>query len=460
MKKLLLLFAAGIVAGSADAQYKANIPVTAVKERASAVSSAPVLDNSPAAPASNALQPTMKTTAGGSRWYNYPDLLMSFGSDPNTNFGASYMIDKNRSLGYFGASNPLDTVFLKSFGSVLDPANTSAFSFNDPGLVGQIGNQIAIRSTNAYTLDSIRVYGQYMRNPSKTAIVDTLRIAIAYGSNLPVWMTWGQQANFGVDTVRYTTINYDTVKGIGKQAANGPAMVIKDIYLTDASANVVVADPNSPYDGLNVFGTSIAGVSIAANGLVGATVTFISGDNIPDWAVIRTATDVNYNHWRALFFTEKDGATRTYTADDWNVGLSKYNDIHETPGSNIRGIYYTPYNFTSAVWHENPLIDYKLTCPTCDPIINSVNDVNSAITSVNAYPNPANTQVTISYALKSAASASVKITNAVGQVTAAEKITNTNGKVVISTANYASGIYFYTVEANGQKLTNRFVVAH
>ena len=60
--------------------------------------------------------------------------------------------------------------------------------------------------------------------------------------------------------------------------------------------------------------------------------------------------------------------------------------------------------------------------------------------------------------------ATVSISNAVGQVIATQEVADVvakkENKVTFSTASLAPGIYFYTVEAKGQRTTNRFVVAH
>ncbi|HRO43070.1 MAG TPA: T9SS type A sorting domain-containing protein [Flavipsychrobacter sp.] len=455
MKKLLLLFAAGAVAATANAQQLVNKSASFNSNQK--VSTVPSLDetfNFTATPTAG----HMKTTLGGSRWYNFVDLLITFGSDPAQNFGRSFMSDK-KLVSFFGATAGFDTVFLTSFGSVLDPSTTM---FNDPGLVSTIGNQIAIGNSNPYQLDSIRVYGEYQRNPSTpSTVVDTLRVAVVYGygtnTNLPIYYFTGQQAKFGYDTVRFAEIFHDTVRNIaGKASAGAPNVVVRDIYL-DASKVDDTAGAGSNFEGLNMYGVGITGVNIPAGQLVGATVTFISGSsNVPMWDTAMTQTGIKHNHWRAWYFTEKTSAFQTYTPGDWNVGLTKYNDYYDPPGDSWRGFYIPSYAYTSAVWHENPLIDYKLTCPTC-PLL-SVNDVNASITAVNAYPNPAASDVTITYSLKNTSVATVNVTNAVGQVLASQKASN--GKVVFSTANLANGIYFYTVEANGEKVTNRFVVAH
>jgi hypothetical protein len=93
-----------------------------------------------------------------------------------------------------------------------------------------------------------------------------------------------------------------------------------------------------------------------------------------------------------------------------------------------------------------------------------VNDVNALSFVGNAYPNPAKTQVMIPFTTSEAAEVNVTIANTLGQTvksTNAGKYTaNQKGKVVFSVSDLSSGVYFYTVEANGQRITKRMVVTH
>jgi len=85
----------------------------------------------------------------------------------------------------------------------------------------------------------------------------------------------------------------------------------------------------------------------------------------------------------------------------------------------------------------------------------------SYFNSVNVYPNPADGKVAVSFHLKNSAAVNVSLTNAMGQVVATEKVGAAfNGTAVFNTASLPSGVYFYTVEANGQRETGRVAVTH
>jgi len=94
----------------------------------------------------------------------------------------------------------------------------------------------------------------------------------------------------------------------------------------------------------------------------------------------------------------------------------------------------------------------------------SVNEVFAGEGNVNAYPNPADNNITVSFKMNQAADVNVKIVNTLGQTVNTQQFSKV-GKgetrnAVFSTSALATGIYFYTVEANGARVTKRFVVTH
>lgn len=90
-----------------------------------------------------------------------------------------------------------------------------------------------------------------------------------------------------------------------------------------------------------------------------------------------------------------------------------------------------------------------------------INDVNRTAILTKATPNPATSDFTVSFTQATPAPAVISITNTVGQVVATQNVGATaNGVATFSTANLPSGVYFYSVNANGSRATGRIVVAH
>lgn len=78
-----------------------------------------------------------------------------------------------------------------------------------------------------------------------------------------------------------------------------------------------------------------------------------------------------------------------------------------------------------------------------------VND--HAVTTLNAYPNPATTGVTIEYA-GAQENAVVVLQNLTGAVVAKQNV-GTSGKTYINTSSLKAGVYFYGIQENG-RMTN------
>ena len=97
------------------------------------------------------------------------------------------------------------------------------------------------------------------------------------------------------------------------------------------------------------------------------------------------------------------------------------------------------------------------------PPVNSIAEVGFTNKVGQAYPNPANTQVTVPFTVSQDAQVTVSLTDVVGQVVKTQVLNATAGntsKVNFTTSDLASGIYLYSVTANGQQYTGRITVAH
>jgi hypothetical protein len=96
-----------------------------------------------------------------------------------------------------------------------------------------------------------------------------------------------------------------------------------------------------------------------------------------------------------------------------------------------------------------------------NPTIVSRNSANSNLTTMVAYPNPAQAQLNVAIYLNSAAAVSVEIMNANGQVvsTQAHSTLGTGRHIIsVGTANLANGTYIARLSAGAETLSTRFVV--
>jgi len=144
--------------------------------------------------------------------------------------------------------------------------------------------------------------------------------------------------------------------------------------------------------------------------------------------------------------------------DQFNVQL--YNGQADS-SDNINGYSFSPAGIATGL-EQVPLVRMHFgNKPPAAP--GSVATING-VTIGDAFPNPANSSLSIPVSVTSGASINVSLSNMLGQMLQTQSLGNiTAGQsktAVFNTSALANGIYLYTVEANGQRVTNRVVVAH
>lgn len=98
-----------------------------------------------------------------------------------------------------------------------------------------------------------------------------------------------------------------------------------------------------------------------------------------------------------------------------------------------------------------------------NPTPSSIEDVKAeAASDMQVYPNPAADKVTLSYTLTQSGNVNITIMDVMGRVVMSEnqgkKEAGFAYKTNINTSNMNNGTYFYTVEVNGAKSTNKLVI--
>jgi hypothetical protein len=448
MKKLLLF--AGVALSNFVAIAQQNQSVVMTSKFLEAPQKRNINLNQLKADKVNAQQATAnKGTAGGSRWYNFVDMLSSIDPNVNNNSHITWLWHKANMLSMYGTT--LDTIWVRSFGTSLDPStvlfNTSALY---PG-------EIAIKSTDAYKVDSAVVYGFYDRKTGSTT-VDTLKISFIYGygstTNMPVYYFTGMMSNFGKDTVRFAHMFQDSVNNIAaKNTGVTTAVVTVNKLLTAASVNDTLSN------GMNYFKIAVPTFNVPANGIVGMSVAYKYGGTYTPYSTMYTGTAYNFNAFTGLWYEQNASGFPTYVDGEYNTGFLAPQPLDAS--SSWFGDYIPTWAYTAAYGLEYPYVDIKLSCTTCN--ITGVADVKSTIESVVASPNPATDVMAIAFNTTENATTKVAIMNMLGQEVDAKTISavaNTSNKVVFNVANLNAGIYLYSITSNGQTVSNRFVVAH
>ena len=461
MKNILLSFSAIIVAATVTAQQRqSGIVFENNVARMEVNNHAPLTGPSPFDYGQYHSRVNARTTSSGTgRWYNYCDYLST--AIGTLGVQAAYMWNDTSSVDLYGS--PAQFLFnrLTSVGMVWDPFVPL---WNDPAAYSGL---IQITPSNAYTVDSIYINGIYYRNNSKTAPVDTLTIAILYGDGTtPTDLHFVARdtiggggwiyCEYGVDTLYYMRLHYDSVHNHADTFNGGFTPVIKQIYLhnTDTSGNYQAVIPVS----INVPAGSMPAISLSFKS---GDPTFTFGDTVFNNSGSASAL-YKYGMFRPYIQYEESGSNPIFPANvknDQNQG-----EFELLPAFKSNHVYY-PHWFlissgtgSASTW-QFPYFAFHANCPTCS--ILGVNNILKNITAAAAYPNPANNELTVTFSLANVSKVSVSLTNMLGQVVGRRSLNNvTTGKAIFNTSLLADGVYFYTVQSDGERYVNRIVVAH
>lgn len=392
------------------------------------------------------------TSVQTKRWYNYGDYFDTTLIDGGNSASISGVIIWNDTLGEALYTSGLAHNRQVSVGSILHP---QIAGFND---VNYYPGEMHLDTLNAYNVDSIRIYGNHNINPAKTGVVDTIIITAGKGANIHNIRYTGMTARYGVDTLNCSNLRYDSVANTEALGLGAPVVTTK-FPITAAMWGDTLSD------GTFVMKLPVS-ITAAAGEMVGMSLTFKSGDasfptTVPGDTIDAFTNVYMYNSFYPLSIFKLVGtspAFAPYNQNDRNEGLFK------TLPSYLNG-YATQYvpmwawstsGGTAASYLQHIYLDWHVTCSNCTTI--GVNEVVKNITNNRVYPNPAEDQVTVAFNLVNATSATVSLTNTLGQVVASQVVTN--GKASFNTTAIPSGIYIYTINANGEQTTGRVAVAH
>ena len=468
MKQLLLLGVAGFLAANASAQLVNNSVVKLNGGRVADQPSMPArgkyvrpVDNSTAS----------KTTATTTRWYSHletmgdvygiPDVyddqyfgLNAMWQDSTVRFSDPAMPGgiSNRGINWL------------SIGAVFHP-QTGTFTNSSPS--SNAGKQL-ISSTDAYTIDSVRIMGRYERLPNSTT-TDTLIFTMVpetAAGKFPFFSYGGTvESDHGIDSFKaqlWSSADYK-VRPINQVSytSGGNALGAAVQYKLPLTAAIFADSMSSGYHLLK----APMNVSVAAGRQASVSITFKSG------APYTAGTSLdNYNFFAFGSGETVPGQFVVYLPNDFNMSSVLYKDSSNASVNSTLSLYNPAIAWTAPFTAEIHAIEFKATCTTCStvgatpPSPGAVGTINGLAGSIAAYPNPSSAQLFVPVTLSKAADLSVTLSTPMGQVVARQDFGKVAAgqevKATFNTAALANGIYFYTVEVAGERLTNRVVVSH
>lgn len=453
MKKLLLLMAAGLTVSSAFAQYGNNSIIFSNAQDAGH-KTAINPNNRPLATQNN--NSANKPTGGAkSGWFSYVDVMAT----TNVKGWYSTMYNDSTLKGTSGGT----PYFVKHHGS--------GFSFDPYSKVWDSAfvdiNAIpgfTIARTQGYTIDSVLFDGRYNRQPYNnyvdTMFFDLVKMGGATTGTNTFSLRSGPSAGNATQsvdsTLRFNLATYDPANNKISDSCGADKIswyiLLNQAFFNDSSAN-------------GSHGNSIVvpngGLQVAANNGAVLYMHFKSGHDYGFGYNLDSA-----NTWRQFSYELAGESTEAYqTAKESNCGMISTWESRYAP-------YYIPYQghkmtiptvfYAADAGNDWPYFAFHVQCANCENA--GVNHVSGIIGAVKAYPNPANNEVLLPVTVTKAANVKVSLINTLGQNIAAQDL----GKVAagqtatatFSTSSLPAGIYIYSVNADGQVMTGRVVVAH
>ena len=384
------------------------------------------------------------TKGTASRWYDYGyEAMYNFTSFPSGWFNP-FLVWPDTNISSVYSGGVLAPPQVHSVANVLDITVDWLNGANHNG-------KMQYTDGASYTLDSVGIYGWYFRNNPNPSVVDTLEIEVV--TDINDLMEYVYTANtwtsaFGIDTVRFAALNYDTEN----QKIKMPRQKFI-IELTNESETDTVV--NGWYSGMNYFAKAI-NLSVYPDVMI-TTYTFKPG------ATYSKADTIGYSDVNFMrFFGYKENPTNnpivsagknnyngSYVLWTWNKFLdpTAVNQLGRY-SSQTFSLMSTPSG-TTRNW-DHVMVDYKITCSNCSFVGVQEQDAKN----VSVYTNPANNTVTVQ--LANAAPAKVEIINLVGQTVISQNTSTEEVKMDVSNIN--RGIYMVKIAQEGKVYTSKLVV--
>lgn len=152
-----------------------------------------------------------------------------------------------------------------------------------------------------------------------------------------------------------------------------------------------------------------------------------------------------------MFLAGNDSRDRAYTFNPEDY----YSCVVNTPGLST----YSYGDFFGS-WLSNnstPMVRAFVSKQT-----SSIKDIPTSVFNVRAYPNPAQNETNIEYTLNNNGNVVITVADIMGRevirMNQGNQSANSTKNVAINTSNLSNGTYFYTINVNGVKQTNKLVI--
>ena len=426
-----------------------------------------------------------RTTTGGGRWFSYLEYMTAFYGSANV--GGTLTTMWNDSSAEFNYGGTEDQNHVTSVGANMDPTFPPYY---DSTLFSGLNGTIQVTATDDYYVDSVIVFGNYVR-PTAATYIDTLTLSIVYGNGYGMGSAGDNLVDYyyyqntaagtfpssywpGYDTIKWMGIMYDSLGNTAGQASGSTTPVSTTKIQLGINDTFQANDFHAPFH----VGATASGVHIPPGDMSGFTCSFHSGGQpgvFPGGlGMVNDASNLYFGYYSPEFFFHADGSgnplLETYAENaallpisfgtdiDWEIGYTQFG------GSwNDGNVYIPMWEFASAPPNFQQYINYAyhINCPTCTVL--GVENVNkNKLNNVKVYPSPADNMMSVSCSFVNPTNVTVSVINMMGQTVATQTMNNfSNGSANFNTSEFANGFYVVDINAaDGTHTTSKVAVAH
>lgn len=408
----------------------------------------------------SARQATAAKTAGAgdAGWFNYgssKEALLGITSDLNAN----YLFPDSMGYGDFGGTP--GAIWVHHLAEMVD---FKSYVFgNDP-------KTSWVTPTTSFNVDSMSVVYAYTRNHPNPAIVDTLVVTIYDNTTAANLSTSGfigtTAANYGTDTVTFKRIGYNQAGNFIAAPTATTAPQVAPVGQYKFKILLTIADTAVASFREKAFALPTPFTSTGSKLVIG-DIQFLPGytytltQNVDATANTFLFTSLEENGAGAG--SPPPGTFPTYldcnfgsNACDYSTSYILPQDVRYNMAASWNYRYIPSYAYTAPYGFEHHLISFRLK----DNQTIGIKDLSQNTFGLTQnMPNPYTKESAVNYNLtKEVNSAVFTVTDVMGRVVSSEKVGTTVGTHTVKLGAYAAGIYYYSLNVDGNVTTKKMIV--
>ncbi len=363
-------------------------------------------------------------------------------------------------VGMFVTGTNCDSTLKTSFGTTSNYITTHKFGMNfDPIYsiaLDQVNFAPLLTMSETMFLDTVWVGNFYQR---VTNFNDTLLVEVVWGdsTNTNVYAPFSfAPPNAYMGTFLGPKFNTSTSQG-NTSFLTAPVLNRQIIKYVLTAADTTLTN-NTGYIPVVVNGTG--GLQIPAGSMVSAVATFIPGEpNVPVGSISYNpgagSAPQTTNGMVARLYVQNSPATPV-SGSNWfdDVSVGKIHTVYtfKRERYGMAGAFPGLRSSSSRAY----MVDFSITVPIASSIKEIEN--NGFVLGQNA-PNPFTKESIVKFALvKNASSAVFTVVDVMGRVISTEKVATTIGAHSVELKDYAAGIYYYSLNVDGNVTTKKMIV--